>query len=194
MIPVRIKSQKGFTLIELLIVIAILGVLAAAVLSAINPIEQINRGRDTGSLSDAEQLLSAVSRFNAAQGYLPWVIAEGGNQPIDPWQIVDMNWKNNDPTTPVPVLSILGPSSTPGGTGELLPAYISRITGGSYNKMTIYKQNSAGSSVYVCYLPQSGSITTKAKKRCDTTADIPADFPTQACNAGGNQKYYYCLP
>jgi type II secretory pathway pseudopilin PulG len=59
-------------MIELLIVITILGILAVAVLSAINPIEQINRGRDTGRQSDAEQLLSAIDRYNAFQGYYPW--------------------------------------------------------------------------------------------------------------------------
>ncbi|MCL4353164.1 type II secretion system GspH family protein [Patescibacteria group bacterium] len=64
--------SKGFTLIELLIVIAILGILATAVLSAINPVEQINRGRDTGTQSDAEQLLNAIQRFDASKGYLPW--------------------------------------------------------------------------------------------------------------------------
>lgn len=68
----KLHSQLGFTMIELLIVITILGILAVAVLSAINPIEQINRGRDTGSQSDAEQLLSAIDRYNAFQGYYPW--------------------------------------------------------------------------------------------------------------------------
>jgi len=68
----KLKSQLGFTMIELLIVITILGILAVAVLSAINPIEQINRGRDTGSQSDTEQFLSSVDRYNAFQGYYPW--------------------------------------------------------------------------------------------------------------------------
>ncbi len=68
----KITTQLGFTMIELLIVITILGILAVAVLSAINPIEQINRGRDTGSQSDAEQLLSSIDRYNAFQGYYPW--------------------------------------------------------------------------------------------------------------------------
>ncbi|EKD87098.1 MAG: hypothetical protein ACD_37C00044G0003, partial [uncultured bacterium] len=45
------SSESGFTLIELLIVITILGILATAVLAAINPLEQISRGRDTGSKS-----------------------------------------------------------------------------------------------------------------------------------------------
>ena len=65
-------KRKGFTLIELLIVITLLGILAVAVLSAINPIEQINRSRDTSSKSDAEQLINAIDRYYASKGYYPW--------------------------------------------------------------------------------------------------------------------------
>ena len=67
----KLTTQLGFTMIELLIVITILGILAVAVLSAINPIEQIRRARDTSSQSDAEQLLSAIDRYNAFQGVFP---------------------------------------------------------------------------------------------------------------------------
>jgi prepilin-type N-terminal cleavage/methylation domain-containing protein len=55
--------MKGFTMIELLVVIAIIGVLAVAVLSSINPIEQINKGRDTRARSDAAELLAASERY-----------------------------------------------------------------------------------------------------------------------------------
>ncbi|MCX6797274.1 MAG: prepilin-type N-terminal cleavage/methylation domain-containing protein [Candidatus Doudnabacteria bacterium] len=66
------RINRGFTMIELLIVIAVLGVLAVAVLATINPIEQINRGRDTGSRGDTEQLLSAIDRYNANKCLWPW--------------------------------------------------------------------------------------------------------------------------
>lgn len=55
--------KKGFTLIELLIVIAVLGVLAAVVLVAINPAEQLARGRDAGRKSSVGQLGRAIQAF-----------------------------------------------------------------------------------------------------------------------------------
>ena len=49
-------TPKGFTLIELLVVIAVLGVLAAGVLVAVNPAEQLAKGRDAGRISGVAQL------------------------------------------------------------------------------------------------------------------------------------------
>jgi prepilin-type N-terminal cleavage/methylation domain-containing protein len=71
------SSRKGFTLIELLIVIAILGVMAAAVLAAINPITKINQAKDSNIKSD----VSAIS--NAMQAYYTG-IAGGGTNPSYP--------------------------------------------------------------------------------------------------------------
>ena len=58
-----IKAQKAFTLVELLVVIAVLAVLAAAVLVAINPVEQINRGKDASRLSTVSQVGHALSQY-----------------------------------------------------------------------------------------------------------------------------------
>lgn len=65
-------KQRGFTLIELLIVVALIGILAVALLSAINPIEQGRKARDSGRKSDSAELLNAVERYNATFGCYPW--------------------------------------------------------------------------------------------------------------------------
>lgn len=66
------KKIKGFTMIELLIVIAVLGILAVAVLSAINPLEQMRKARDSGRKSDAAELLNALERYYTSFGCYPW--------------------------------------------------------------------------------------------------------------------------
>ena len=66
------KRFAGFTLIELLVVITLIGVLAVAVLSALNPIEQINKARDAGKRADASQLLTALDRYFASNEKFPW--------------------------------------------------------------------------------------------------------------------------
>lgn len=65
------KISKGFTLIELLIVIAVLGVLAAVVLVAIDPAEQLKRGRDAGRKSSVGQLGRAIQAFYTNAGAYP---------------------------------------------------------------------------------------------------------------------------
>ena len=64
--------KKGFTLIELLVVISLIGVLAVAVLSAINPIEQLNKGRDAGRRADSAQIINAIDRYYASNEEFPW--------------------------------------------------------------------------------------------------------------------------
>jgi len=65
-------NQSAFTLIELLIVITLIGILAVAVLSALNPIEQVNKANDARKRSDAAQLLNAIDRYFAANLVFPW--------------------------------------------------------------------------------------------------------------------------
>src|SRR5579864_7133508 len=62
----HIKNLHGFTLIELLVVIAVLGVLAAVLLIAVNPQEQLARGRDSGRQSSIAQLGNALQAYYTA--------------------------------------------------------------------------------------------------------------------------------
>ncbi len=201
-------------MIELLIVIAVLGILAVAVLASINPIEQINRGRDTGSRSDAEQLISAVDRFYAAKGFYPWMTNGASNNTwTDPVGGVssDNLLELNAPGTTVGVdaVDILDVLSS-GGTAEIKASFASRIVdSNASNYLSIYNSGVSGESTYVCFVPKSASFREEAWTRCTDAAhtalnsSLPSDFPTDACppatcvgalTSDAATGCYICLP
>ena len=67
-IPAQKKNVFGFTLIELLIVIAILGILAAAVLVAVNPAKRQRQARDSARKNDVGQMATAVQAYFTTPG------------------------------------------------------------------------------------------------------------------------------
>ena len=67
-VPARKKIFGGFTLIELLIVIAILGILAAAVLVAVNPAKRQRQARDSARKSDVGQIATALQAYFTTPG------------------------------------------------------------------------------------------------------------------------------
>ncbi len=52
--------------------IGVLGILAAGLLAAIDPFEQLKKARDSNYRSGAIELLSSVQRYYANHGYFPW--------------------------------------------------------------------------------------------------------------------------
>ena len=78
-----IPSHRGFTLIELLIAIAIIGVLAAASIVMINPLEQIKKSRDAQRKQDLRQLQIALESFNSDNNLYP--AADGTQISGAPW-------------------------------------------------------------------------------------------------------------
>src|SRR5579859_3969084 len=63
--------QKAFTLIELLVAIAIVGIIAAAVLVAINPAQKIKQGNDSKAKSDIGQIATALTAYYVSHQYYP---------------------------------------------------------------------------------------------------------------------------
>lgn len=65
------KRNQGFTLIELLVTVAILAVLAAVVLVAINPAKRLRQARDAKRKQDINQIANALIGHSALTGRYP---------------------------------------------------------------------------------------------------------------------------
>ncbi|MFQ5492689.1 MAG: prepilin-type N-terminal cleavage/methylation domain-containing protein [Candidatus Dojkabacteria bacterium] len=64
------RTLPGFTLIEILVVVALIAILAAITIIAINPQQNFQDARNTQRQSDATQILNAVTQYTAQQGNL----------------------------------------------------------------------------------------------------------------------------
>jgi prepilin-type N-terminal cleavage/methylation domain-containing protein len=82
-------KEKGFTLIELLIVLALIAILAAILITVINPGAIMTRGRDTQRKGDLRNLAAATDAYIADMGTganLPW-IARGNCSSTSPGNV-----------------------------------------------------------------------------------------------------------
>lgn len=184
--------KRGFTMIELLVVIAIIGVLAAAVLSAINPVEQINKGRDTAIRSDAAELVNATERYFAVQEKFPWNTAKnswnpsssGNDNPgVDPDNLFSVDGTADSKWLWVKILE---------DTSEVKANFYSRILK-NRSKMLAVKEADSG-TVFVCFEPSSNQFKEEATERCaasnnglPTTGSVTGSI----CAAGSE---YICVP
>lgn len=79
----KTTKRSGFTLIELLIVIAILTVLFAITIVAVNPARQFSQANNTQRRSDLSALLNAIFQYTADnRGSLPAYINSTSTQQI----------------------------------------------------------------------------------------------------------------
>lgn len=202
-------AQAGFTMIELLVVIAVIGVLSVAVLSSINPIEQINKGRDTRSRSDAAQLINAVDRYFSIHEVYPWNVANGSFTPGDTDYeaefILDAGGYNAEGGTAIDDWGWLDVLSD---TAEVKTGFVNRLKdddGASAVKYFIYKGDQSNDTVYVCFKPTSFAFAQESKRSCEGTlgSDFPSDTAcpnTQNCRTPGadvplgSDACMICLP
>ncbi len=63
-----VRNTKGFTLIEILVVVALIAILAAITIIAINPAKNFADTRNTQRSSDVTQILNAVTQYTSEQG------------------------------------------------------------------------------------------------------------------------------
>lgn len=150
------KNSKGFTLIELLIVIGVLGILAAGLLAAVDPFEQLKKGRDTNRRNIAVEFHNAMIRYYATHGRLP--IDDGeANPPCTDYVVSEANatledFNGGDATTLV-ADSCMDQLIQ---DGELKADYVSGVGAGDMTKFYIY--SATGVDLTVCYEPESKSF------------------------------------
>lgn len=65
-------NSRGFSLIEMLVVIAVLGFTMVALLTAIQPMEQIRKARDAARLKEMRDLLGGYARYFGSFKCYPW--------------------------------------------------------------------------------------------------------------------------
>ncbi len=203
------NSKKGFTLVELLVVIALVGVMAVAVLSAINPLEQVNKGTDTGLRSDTEQLLSAVDRYYSVQQYYPFMSGStdtgvGGHDALTAnFDLTSGCVANGGPSGSVCQLE--GTGAVGGGTNgatagyqpiltqlvatnEVKQGFQTRLISTTRNPIYLYLDSTvAGATPYGCFKPKSRAFALEAETRCKgfTGAQVGTPFDaTHGCSGG----------
>jgi len=168
------RPNKGFTLMELLIVIGVLGILAAGLLAAIDPFEQLKKARDTNSRSAAIEFLQASQRYYANHGYLPWYkttvagVYDCDGSPADatipllrtavtstgPWTYVPVNKVG---TTAHNAQMETCVEDTLGTDGEIKDTFFSGLA------TTLYVTSGSQTRVSVCFPPESKSNRSDAQ-------------------------------
>jgi prepilin-type N-terminal cleavage/methylation domain-containing protein len=182
------NNSSGFTMIELLVVIAVIGVLAVAVLSSINPIEQINKGRDTRTRSDAAQLINAVDRFFAIHEVYPWNLdSEDGT-----YEAAEEEYITEFEQAEAAGEAAWGWLDRLVSTAEVKEGFTNRLV--NDDSLYIYKSDEANATMYVCFEPTSQAFTLDAERNC-TDGTTPADLEIagrSACDEEGINLI--CLP
>lgn len=185
-----------------MIVIGLLGAIALIVISAINPIEQSNRARDTRYKADAGQLISAIDRYFVTQAAFPWMTQAPVTYPSADTAFPYVTAQDIN-------VGLCGATCLLDGlliqNNELKTEFRQRdFAKGSpvlTNQIQVGKAIGSSTSTYACFVPLSKSIRDKActdGKVYTLTGSTRTAVVSPACvSTSANWSttpYYICLP
>ena len=183
--PAQYFWTKGFTLIELLIVVALIGVLAVALLSVINPLEQLKKARDAGKKSDSAELLNAYERYYSTFGCFPWsrdVVGKKCNVPAT---------TRTGPENPNFALDTKDKDLV---TTEEVKTQVSTRFSGDYALKFWITQTTQG-QVSICFEPESKAARDGSLGATKEITNTTAAACTGNYTGGGNgATCYVCIP
>jgi prepilin-type N-terminal cleavage/methylation domain-containing protein len=150
-------NKKGFTLIELLIVIGVLGILAAGLMAAVDPFEQLKKARDANNRNAVIELHNAMTRYYATHGALPW---DDDVTVANPTCNVILNTHAANPVVSVSLTDLdnagAGCVKKLEDDGELKNGFTAAVGSGQAAKVFI--SSPSQTSIYVCFSPEGKGL------------------------------------
>jgi hypothetical protein len=163
----------------LLVVLGILGILAAALLAAINPVEQLRKGQDTGLKTIATEFVNANVRYYSTTNALPWFsVANGGAN----------CYSGGNTLNAVALNNLAGCITTLVTNGELKASFAGTS---NLNKVIVTNPNPQSgntSDVIACFQPQSTSQQLDPNTKYLINGGNGAGCKSQ----GGQAACYWC--
>lgn len=196
------QPKKGFTLIELLVVIGILGILAAALVATIDPVEQLNKAQDANVKNLMVEYIDANIRFYATHDAYPWSDSVTGHcvAPAGPSGSVT---DTDGSTVPQQLQLCSGGNSS--GVGCTYSSCIDPLVTDSELKASFVTATGSLYKIYVSYYPANYGANSNTLIACfspvshsgqqDPLTKWKADgitLGTTCQSAGGANNCYWC--
>ena len=178
------RNLKGFTLIELLVVIGVLGIMAAALVATIDPVEQIKKAQDSNVKNASVEYLNAMVRYYATHQYYPWdtnstnLFCKGVGSLLAEGLAI---YSNNNSAIDSCTQALIDEKELKGGfVGD-----VNNIT-----KKVYVSQQATAEDITVCFLPTSKSQQVDPGTRYTITGTAGANCKSTAGVTTGNDCYW----